>query len=135
MQSPFQEFYDQKRSVLRQKQEEEQHQGRVQCAIHMACSLLQLISTATQVTLPYKLVLKNLGFEIHDSSGVNYPLYLLIEPPLLAGEQEIRKSQLDASLAIKYKLKTVHVIRFEQAVVLLDQNIQFLLFNFRHQLF
>ena len=107
--------------------------------MHMVCCLLQLLSTLTQVELPYRLSQRPLGFEIHDSSNVRYPLYLLTEAQAQASyhpEQKWKDSSTDGnvSLAIKVKLKTLHVIRFEQAVVLLDQNIQYLLFNFRQPL-
>ena len=36
---------------------------------------------------------------------------------------------------MKVKLKTKHIIRFEQGLILLDQNIQYLIFNFRGQLY
>ena len=48
----------------------------------MTCSLLQLIGIYTSVDLPYSLTLQPYGWEIHDSAGMRYPLFLLIEPPI-----------------------------------------------------
>lgn len=74
--------------------------------------------------LPYKLQLKPLGYEIHDSSQVRFPLYLLTEAPTPQKKLDLKKSKgEEAGLATKVKLKTLHLIRFEQAIVLLDQNI------------
>jgi len=73
---------DHRSTYLQMRVEEEHYHGRVQCALHMACSLLTLISTLNEVKLPYRLQQQALGFEIHDSAGVRYPLYLLREAPL-----------------------------------------------------
>ena len=82
IQLPFREIYeDQKSSYLRQLFAEEHYQGRVQCALHMLCCLIKLISNVTEVQLPYELSLKLLGYEIADTNGNIYPLYLLIEAP------------------------------------------------------
>jgi len=88
----------------------------------MLCCLLKLISAVTQVELPYKLEQRPLGFEIHDSNGMRFPLFLLTEAP--ADHRSLEKSKADESgLATRVKLKTLHLIRFEQAVVLLDQDV------------
>lgn len=47
----------------------------------MLCCLIKLISNVTEVQLPYELSLKLLGYEIADTNGNIYPLYLLIEAP------------------------------------------------------
>ena len=79
----------------------------------MLCCLLRLVSDVTQVTLPYALRLTQFGFEILDSNGVRFPLYLLKEVPANPSDN-LKKSKVDdAVLAGKIKLKTQHVIRFE----------------------
>ena len=81
--------------------------------------------------MPYRLKQDKMGFSIFDSSNVLYPLYLLIEAPLSPSDLETQKQKLERQVATKIKLRTIHQIRFEQAIILLDQNIQYLLFNFR----
>ena len=71
---------------------------------------------------------------IRDSNGTSYPLFLLIEAPLSALESDGRTKQALGDSAVYMKTKIKHTVRFEQAAVLLDQDIQFLLFNFRVEL-
>ena len=123
LKSPFKDFYDPKHRALESLIEDENFHGRVQCAIHMLCSLLSLIATITQVDLPYKLSLDKLGYSILDSSSLAYPLYLLIEAPLSVSDLQAQKPKLEQQIATKLKLRIKHQIRFEQGVVLLDKNI------------
>ena len=77
---------------------------------------------------------KCLGFEIKDSNGCSYPLYLLTEAPLSTRGDQLKQSRQAVEEANRVKLKIKNVILFEQAIILLDQNIQYLLFNFRYKL-
>ena len=57
-----------------------------------------------------------MGFHIRDSNGCEYPLYLLIEPPLTQQSNQVTKSQQvsqDALNAIYLEKKTKHLIQFE----------------------
>lgn len=96
----------------------------------MACALIQLITSVTEVVLPYSLQQTPLGFTICDSSGAHYPLYLLIEAPL-STEADPRNNRALGDSALYMQAKIKQTVRFEQGVVLLDQDIQYLLFNFR----
>jgi hypothetical protein len=80
----------------------------------MACSLLTLISKVTEVSLPYTLKLLPQGYQISDSNGVGYPLYLLVEAPIQLDDSDLKKSKIDElALATKAKIKIQHNIRFE----------------------
>ena len=75
-----------------------------------------------------------LGFEIRDSNECYYPLYLLTEPPLeprTNATSAMSQATQEASMARYIEAKAKHVIQFEQGVVLLDQAIEYLRFNFR----
>ena len=84
----------------------------------------------TLLELPYPIALRPLGFVIHTTDGQVYPLYLLIEPP----ERQDDEGKLPPETGAGKREKIKHMIMFEQGVVLLDKNIQYLLFISRHPL-
>ena len=78
----------------------------------------------TELDLPYPITLKPLGFEIMTPDNVTYPLYLFNEPPFKLDDE----SKLPPETRFSKKQKIKHMIMFELGVVLLDKNIQYLLF-------
>eukprot|EP00347_Sterkiella_histriomuscorum_P023567 403334148 len=83
-------------------------QERIQGALHAMCLLIQGITRYLLVPLPYPIKLQKKGFYINDSANNTYPLYLMNNPDKI--------------------LDTKQQIQFENAIILLDKNVQFLLY-------
>ena len=74
--------------------------------MHLICSLIQIISEIVDMRLPYPLQLKSYGFVIAHSNGKEYPLYILVDPPLRLDHE----GKIKPEIASRVKNKVQHII-------------------------
>ena len=102
--------FDNAQSVLESmsRRNNEDRLEKIQSAIQSMCLLVNGISKYLFVALPYPLKLTTSGFRIKDSSCKSYPLYLRDTSDKIADAKQ--------------------QIQFENGIILLDKDIQYLLY-------